>query len=254
LLNGRHYLVEKYAISVGLKAKQTYQHNEVNALGVSQGHDLFSPIPCVIEEFQSIVIQDDQDSGILHGTIHLDADFTTETMVEALESESPILHIASHFVFSPFHIADSKLLLGDESTLSLQDLVESDLDLSHKSLIVLSACQTAMGTQVNQRNGAEFDGLAGAFFQMGASSVLASLWPVADQSTVIFMQEFYAALAKYENKSVALQQAQLALIQLSENKKSKQTRGLQFPSQESQPNTNWNHPYYWAPFLFIGSP
>ncbi len=89
---------------------------------------------------------------------------------------------------------------------------------------------------------------------MGASSVLASLWPVADQSTVIFMQEFYAALAKYENKSVALQQAQLALIQLSENKKSKQTRWLQFPSQESQPNTNWNHPYYWAPFLLIGSP
>lgn len=56
----------------------------------------------------------DEEKGILPGTVRIDSDFTLEAMRNALESDFPVIHIASHFVFNPTD-KESFLLLGDGS-------------------------------------------------------------------------------------------------------------------------------------------
>ena len=93
-------------------------------------------------------------------------------------------------------------------------------------LVVLSACETALGEQVP---GAALSTLAAAFSQAGAQSVIASLWKVNDASTRDFMVAFHQALPT-GGRASALQQAQATVL------KDHQTA----------------HPYYWAPFIHIG--
>ncbi|NER06344.1 MAG: CHAT domain-containing protein, partial [Okeania sp. SIO3C4] len=66
--------------------------------------------------------------------------------------------------------------------------------------------------------------------EAGALATLATLWQVDDQGTHEFMNDFYAALKNGATKSEAVQKAQIAMI-----------------------NSEFNHPYYWAPFILIGN-
>jgi len=101
-------------------------------------------------------------------------------------------------------------------------------------LIVLSACQTATGDD------RAVLGMAGVAIRSGASSTLASLWSVDDQSTAQLMTHFYQTLVKQLNqperitKAEVLRRAQLQLLQ-------------------SPPNSSYRHPYYWAPFVLVGN-
>ena len=92
-------------------------------------------------------------------------------------------------------------------------------------LLVLSACQTAKGDRRSAL------GLAGVAAQAGARSTLATLWLVDAESTAQLMGEFYKGLKKGIPKAEALRQAQISLM--------------------SDPK--WLHPYYWGPFVLVGS-
>jgi len=96
-------------------------------------------------------------------------------------------------------------------------------------LVVLSACETGLGKEVK---GEGLIGLTHAFFYAGTPSVLVSLWKVQDRSTADLMVNFYQQLDRAQNKTEALRQAKLKLIQ----------------------NNRYAHPYYWAPFVLIGEP
>jgi CHAT domain-containing protein len=66
----------------------------------------------------------------------------------------------------------------------------------------------------------------------GASSVLVSLWNVYDTSTAEFMSNFYNAMERKQlNKAAALRQARTEMIR----------------------SRKFSHPYYWAPFVLMGS-
>jgi CHAT domain-containing protein len=96
-------------------------------------------------------------------------------------------------------------------------------------MVVLSACQSALGKMVR---GEGIVGLTRAFMYAGAQSVIATLWSVADTSTAEFMKQFYTNLIiRGNSKSVALQNARLKLLQ----------------------SDQFFHPFYWAPFILIGS-
>jgi len=56
------------------------------------------------------------------------------------------------------------------------------------SLVTLSACETGLG---NISQGDELVGLSRAFLFAGASSVIVSLWAVADYPTSLLMVNFY---------------------------------------------------------------
>src|SRR5262252_2353894 len=78
-------------------------------------------------------------------------------------------------------------------------------------LVVLSACDTALGKEVR---GEGLISMVRGFMYSGTPRVLASLWKVDDEATAELMKEFYkqllgAGLAP----AAALRQAQLAQMQ-----------------------------------------
>jgi CHAT domain-containing protein/Tfp pilus assembly protein PilF len=97
----------------------------------------------------------------------------------------------------------------------LTALEVTGLDLRGTDLVVLSACETGLGTQ---QTGQELLGLRWAFGMAGAKTLLTSLWKVPDEPTVRLMTKFYGYLWRSENdggplgKAAALRQAQLDVI------------------------------------------
>ena len=65
-------------------------------------------------------------------------------------------------------------------------------------------------------DGREVEGFGALAQNLGAGAVLATLWPVADESTGLFMQSFYALRAGSPelSKAEALRQVQLQLERL----------------------------------------
>ena len=97
---------------------------------------------------------------------------------------------------------DSILQAAEDGILSAKEI--SHLDLSNTDLVVLSACQTALGDITN-------DGVAGlqrGFKIAGVKSVLMSLWKVDDAATYLLMKQFYKSLFAGKNKQQALRDAQ----------------------------------------------
>jgi CHAT domain-containing protein/Tfp pilus assembly protein PilF len=113
------------------------------------------------------------------------------------------------------------------------------LDLSHVDMVVLSACETALGSPI----GDEELGLRRSFQVAGARTVIASLWSVDDKGTMELMQRFYENLWQRKmSKLEALRQAQLWLYHEGGQ------RGLQ-PLGEERAKLA---PYYFAPFVLYG--
>ena len=77
-------------------------------------------------------------------------------------------------------------------------------------------------------------GLGSSFLISGANAVCVTLWPVADESTSIFMDEMYKLV----------QEQDLTYIQAISETKRKFIRG-DFGEQ-------YKDPYYWAPFVYYG--
>ncbi len=100
---------------------------------------------------------------------------------------------------------------------------------NNADLVVLSACETVLGKEVQ---GEGIISLARAFIHSGAQSVMASLWKVNEQSTSEIVENFYGYLKKGETKAQALRKAKLDFT-------------------ETNP-TEAQSPYYWAGLVYIG--
>jgi CHAT domain-containing protein len=157
-----------------------------------------------------------------------------------------ILHIATHGFFLP---TDEKLS-GDQSLVqsglllsganyawqnqTLPEGIEdgiltakeiSFMDLRKTDLVVLSACQTALG----EITGEGVFGLQRGFKKAGVHTIIMSLWPVDDNATLLMMTEFYTNLTKGMTKREAFLAAQ---------NKVKTTAGFE-------------NPRYWAAFIML---
>jgi CHAT domain-containing protein len=134
-----------------------------------------------------------------------------------------LLHLASHAIFRRDNPMFSALKLGD-SWLSFYDIFNLRLNAE---LVTLSACETGMNEVFP---GDELFGLMRGFLYAGAPSLIVSLWRVNDRSTAEFMRWLYTGLSEGLSKRAALRLAQLKVKQ------------------------EYRHPYYWAPFILVGSP
>ena len=131
----------------------------------------------------------------------------------------------------------------------------------------LSQPDTAM--EVRSASGKEVEGFGALAQRLGARSVLASLWPVADASTPTLMREFYRLrrASRTMSKAAGLRQAQLELLRgkvAASTPPSKANRAQRakiagaantdLPLFMADPKAPYAHPFYWAPFVLIGNP
>ncbi|MEH2268508.1 MAG: CHAT domain-containing tetratricopeptide repeat protein [Nostoc sp.] len=137
------------------------------------------------------------------------------------------LHLATHGCFQTEDCKKVKLknntLLFADKPLDIADAAL--LGLQGTQLITLSACQTAVDTNLNSTG---ITGVAYIFERAGAKAVMASLWAVDDEATQELMVYFYQNLKQGMTKGEALQKAKLKLI------------------------ADHRHPFYWSPFVLIG--
>jgi CHAT domain-containing protein len=150
----------------------------------------------------------------------------TKTNFMAESSQFSIIHLAVHGTFDPDKPLDSSLLLsGDkvsDGLLTSADLYRLSL---HADLVVLSACETALGKVAS---GDDVIGFTRGFLYAGAGSLISSLWQVDDQATHDLMVDFYSN-RKTMPKDESLRQAQIKVKQ------------------------KYPHPFYWAAFLLTGN-
>ena len=144
-----------------------------------------------------------------------------------------IVHFATHGLLNSEHPELSGLVfsLVDETGkpqdgfLRLHEIYNLRLPAD---LVVLSACQTALGKEFK---GEGLVGMTRGFMYAGAERVVASLWQVDDLATSGLMERFYRGMLKDgQRPAAALRSAQLEMM--------KQRR--------------WASPYFWAAFVLQG--
>jgi CHAT domain-containing protein/tetratricopeptide (TPR) repeat protein len=118
-----------------------------------------------------------------------------------------ILHFATHAVMDDQHPERSGVLLTpdpatEDGLLQIREIVPLHLD---GRIVVLSSCRSASGQMLR---GEGVMGLARAFFQAGAHTVIASLWPVRDDDGAALFDRFYTHLAEGRSIAAALRAAQ----------------------------------------------
>lgn len=169
-----------------------------------------------------------------------------ETSLEALDfdanqtaatagslGEYRILHFATHGIVNTNNPELSGIVLSlvDESGgprdgfLQMHELYARRLPAE---LVVLSACQTALGRETH---GEGLVGLVRGFMYAGSPRVVASLWKVDDRATAELMKRFYRGmLVDGLRPAAALRAAQIELL-----------------GQKA-----WRDSYYWAAFVLQG--
>jgi CHAT domain-containing protein len=252
LHDGDKFIIEKYnlalipAFTLTDTSYQAQPDRQVLAMGTSKFDNLPS-LPGVAIELETIVPK------LWPGRKITDLDFTVANLQDVHQREGfEIIHIASHSEFTSGSPDKSYIQFSDRR-LSLAQINELNLELPPVDLLVLSACQTALGDE-----DAEF-GFAGLAMQAGVKSALASLWSIDDTGTVVLMSDFYQQLKSTPSKSAALRQAQVNLLQRKIFVKESQIQGLDVKVDLAQlnlgdQNQDFTHPYYWAGFTIIGNP
>ncbi|HET9795381.1 MAG TPA: CHAT domain-containing tetratricopeptide repeat protein [Thermoanaerobaculia bacterium] len=172
-------------------------------------------------------------AGARRTLMALDFRASRATAMSADVASAGIVHFASHAILDGKHPELSGIVLslvderGDPVDGFLQTRDVYSLRLS-ANLVVLSACQTAVGKEVR---GEGLLGLSRGFMYAGAPRIVATLWKVPDRATAELMKRFYEAiLTEGLRPAAALRAAQRAIRQ----------------------ERRWASPYYWAAFTLQG--
>ncbi|HEV2799826.1 MAG TPA: CHAT domain-containing tetratricopeptide repeat protein [Pyrinomonadaceae bacterium] len=161
-----------------------------------------------------------------------------EDQLRAEAGKYRILHLATHGLLDDTSPMFSQLVMSQEGLPETEDgLLEAweilELDLNAE-LVVLSACETARG-RVHEGEG--LIGLTWALFVAGSPATLVSQWKVGSASTTDLMLDFHLNLRPAArraqpavSKATALRAAMLKMLRTRQ----------------------YNHPFYWAPFVIVG--
>ncbi|MFZ0408003.1 MAG: CHAT domain-containing protein [Cyanobium sp.] len=228
LHDGQNFLAQRYGVALapGLQLRASAQRHggqpRLLLAGLSEARDGFPALDNVTTELESIRRQ-------LPASLLLNRSFTREALRKSLASgDYQVAHLATHGQFGS-NAAETYLLAYDQRIPvdAIDDLLQASRRIGGDSLelLVLSACQTAAGDPAANL------GLAAMAVRSGASTTLASLWPVSDEATASFMAAFYGAWQGGRiSKADALREAQGQLLASSA----------------------YQHPFYWAAFTLLG--
>lgn len=227
---GGEYLIQRHPIaitpSISVAVQLARKQGRVDPRLVAFGNPLVGPdyeLPASEEEVRTLARMFPQSDT------YLNAEATKSRFLQSAGG-ARLLHVAAHAEADRVDPLYSRILLANED--GKQNFLEAhevlDLDLDDVALVTLSACESGLGRVAA---GDEVLGFSRAFLAAGTSSLILSLWPVADDATEILMTTLYGELAKGADVQLAMQSAQLALLARSE----------------------FEHPFFWAPFNVIGN-
>jgi CHAT domain-containing protein len=163
----------------------------------------------------------------------LDFDANMATAISSNLAQYRIVHFATHGLLNSKHPELSGLVLSlvdrqgspQSGFLGLQEIYNLNLSAD---LVVLSACETGLGQQIEGEGAV---GLTRGFMYAGASRVVASLWKIDDLATAELMKYFYQAM---------------------EQRKLRPAAALRAAQIEMWKQKHWSSPYYWAAFQLHG--
>ena len=151
-----------------------------------------------------------------------------------------IIHLGCHGVVDRDRPEYSGIILSagdgaaDDAYLQAYEL--SDIELSHRPLVVLSACDVA-GGRVSPSEG--LMGLTRAFTRAGAGVVVASAWKADDEATADLMAAFYGHLTPAQiSPAAALTRAKREILSRARSGDLLRRNGA--------------HPFFWAGFQTFG--
>ena len=226
------YLVERYEIVMTPSAAASIALGKRESRPVTSGVLAYAPrpeaLPASREEVTALARL--SAGGTARIAIGKEA---TEAAFRRDAPTSRVLHLATYGVLNKQNPLFSYVELApggtEDGRLEVHEVFGMRLTAD---LVVLSACQTALGSGAisDVPAGDDWVGLARAFLHAGAARVVASLWVVQDQPTAVLMERFYQSYDRLGAAS-ALATAQRALL--------------------AMPATA--HPFFWAGFEVVGA-
>jgi CHAT domain-containing protein len=196
---------------------------------LSRDGEIPDPLPFAQEEAAQV--------AALYGVRASTGAEPTEAWFRQRAGNADVIHLATHGYFNAFRAMSSGVRLavpeqerapGDTDNDGALQAWEVFTQLRLRAnLVVLSACETGVGSRVA---GEGLVGLTRAFQAAGAASVVATQWRITDRSTAPSMVRFHQNLRKGMPKDEALRQAMRSMAA----------------------DRVTSNPYYWAPFVLMG--
>jgi len=257
LHDGNKFLVQKYATatvpSMRLVIKdlrddlqlRDRRRSKILIMGLTKAMQGFSALPNVAVETQTALKMFGGNERVF-----LDEEFTIENLKKQQNANNTnnydIVHLATHAQFLS-NTPEGAFIQFWQKRLSLEDIKTIRLGENKIEMLALSACETAVGQNL---------GLSGTMLIYRAKSILASLWTVSDAGTPALMLSFYNYYPTAKSKAIAIQQAQLDLLEGRVRIESGQIKGIgnlpAIPLNQTG-DINLKHPYFWASFILVGS-
>lgn len=227
--NENRFLIEDYTLFFPLSATFLQRKNshsgtkKMVSFGINHTENL-PDLKFAVEESKAV-------AEIFAGEAKVETQ-ATETEFKNSISKTTHLHLATHAVAEAEMPLFSRLLLKsaekDDGNLMVREIFEIGIETD---LVTIAACEGAKSFSADSEDLIEIDriGLTEAFLHAGSNSVLASLAPISDATTVEFMKDFYINL-KEKDKTESLAQSQRKML-----------------------HGKFKHPRFWSPFILVGS-
>ena len=221
----------RFAASASNEAVEVKRQNPRAPEFTEPGNDslTFARLPFSLQEARSILrLASDQQTKQAVGF-----DASVQTALQPELRDYRVIHFATHAVLNNSYPELSGIVLSlvdetgrpQDGFLRLNEIYNMSLPVE---LVVLSACQTALGKEAR---GEGLIGLTRGFMYAGAPRVIASLWRVNDRAAAEFMAHFYEALfSQRQPPGKALRIAQMKMWR----------------------SEQWRSPQHWAAFILQG--
>ena len=188
----------------------------------------FAPLPNTRTEVNGIAALYPARASV----VHLGKNASENNLKDDDLSRYKRIHFATHAVLDEENPLRSGIVLslpgakGEDGILQPREIMDLDI---RANLVVLSACETALGKTVR---GEGMVGLTRAFFYAGVPLLVVSQWKVSDIGTAELMKSFYRQMQQGKDASRALRDAKIEMMHSG--------------------GASYAHPYYWAPFILAG--
>ena len=219
---------------------------------LAMGRENFSSLPSPMNSLPAVPLELELVTRHLgKGVVFRDQDFTVDNLL-IKRGSAQIVHFGTHASFIPGQLEDSFIVFGNGKWM-LSRMNEFKFYNPLVELLVLSACQTAIGDPTAEL------GFAGLSAEAGVRTSLGSLWKVDDYATMSLMAEFYRQLEISPIKAEALRRAQIAMMS---GKVYFKDRNLVYDGgivpligqSNATIDRTFREPYFWSAFTLIGSP